>query len=156
MTSSSPLQNWNHNALYCGGFASQFNSVNRGRCGLCGDDFSGSQDHMAGGKFATGTVARSYTAGQMIDIEIDLVANHLGFFTFSLCPHNSVLTRPSRECFLSHPLAVQGPGRGELSTYLATKGTGVKEMRVQLPANLTCSQCILQVRKQSLSIHKQG
>ena len=28
-------------------------------------------------RFATGTIARSYTAGQVIDITLDLVANHL-------------------------------------------------------------------------------
>ena len=63
--------------MYCGGFAVQFNSVNRGRCGLCGDEYSGLQHHMAGGTFASGTIARSYSQGQVIDIEIDLVANHL-------------------------------------------------------------------------------
>ena len=55
----------------------QFNSVNRGRCGLCGDEYSGLQHHMAGGTFASGIIARSYSRGQVIDIEIDLVANHL-------------------------------------------------------------------------------
>ena len=107
---------------------------------------------MAGGRFATGTIARSYRVGQLIDIEIDLVANHLGFFTFALCPHNSVMTRPSPDCFLSHPLAVLGPGRHNLSTHAATLGTGLKRMRVELPVNLTCSQCILQVSRSLLYI----
>ena len=37
---------------------------------------------------------------------------------------------------------VKGPRK--LSTYYATKGTGVKRMRVVLPVNMTCSQCVLQ------------
>ena len=49
-----------------------------------------------------------------------------------------------RECFLSYPLTVMGLDRHEPSTYHATPGTGFKRMRVMLPANLTCSQCILQ------------
>ena len=47
----------------------------------------------------SGTIARSYRPGQVIDIEIQLVANHLGFFTFALCPHNDMFTAPNRECF---------------------------------------------------------
>ena len=65
-----------------------------------------------------------------------------GFFTFAICPHNDVRTRPSRACFAQHPLQVKEPGR--LSTYHATLGNGVKRMRVVLPGNMTCSQCILQ------------
>ena len=65
-------------SLYCGGIAVQHGAVNQGRCGICGDPYTGnSQPHQAGGQFATGTIARSYLPGQIIDIAIDLVANHL-------------------------------------------------------------------------------
>ena len=71
-----------------------------------------------------------------------LISSLQGFFTFAICPHNNVETRPSRACFAQHPLQVKEPGR--LSTYHATLGKGIKRMRVVLPRNMTCSQCILQ------------
>merc|ERR1719422_572966 len=98
--------NVDHMSLYCGGLSVQHNSVNQGRCGLCGDSFSGTHPHQAGGMFATGTIARSYMPGQIIDIELDLVANHLGFFTFAICPHNDQYSSPARSCFEKHPLKV--------------------------------------------------
>ena len=42
--------NYEHSSLYCGGFAVQHNKVNKGRCGICGDAYTGSQPHQAGGK----------------------------------------------------------------------------------------------------------
>ena len=42
--------NYDHSALYCGGFTVQHNDVNLGRCGVCGDPFTGKQPHQAGGK----------------------------------------------------------------------------------------------------------
>ena len=42
---------WNHNEreLWCGGLYVQ-HKVNGGRCGICGDPFTGEQPHQAGGK----------------------------------------------------------------------------------------------------------
>ena len=169
--------NYDHSALYCGGFAVQHNEVNKGRCGICGDPFTGNQPHQAGGKYeliivntpilkftmcryAKGVIARSYKVGQIIEVWIDLVAHHLvnrnfqsfhflnfkmqGFFTFAICPHNDIHSSPSPTCFESHQLKVQAPRILVNSTYFATKGTGIKKMLVELPANMTCSQCILQ------------
>ena len=42
--------NYNHNELWCGGRLVQNNKVNDGRCGICGDPFTGEQPHQAGGK----------------------------------------------------------------------------------------------------------
>ena len=44
------LPNYDDSALYCGGLAVQHNSINKGRCGICGDEFSKNHDHQAGGK----------------------------------------------------------------------------------------------------------
>jgi len=133
-------KNVDHMSLYCGGYTVQHNSINKGRCGICGDPFSSAvKPHQAGGRFATGTIGRSYMPGELINIEADLVANHKGFFTFAICPHNNVNTSPDRSCFINNPLTVNSGER-----YYATQGTGIKRMRVKLP-NITCKQCILQL-----------
>ena len=44
------LWNYNHNELWCGGRLVQNNKVNDGRCGICGDPFTGEQPNQAGGK----------------------------------------------------------------------------------------------------------
>ena len=125
--------------VYCGGELVVHNSANKGRCGLCGDNFSSpNKDLYAGGRYATGTIARSYMPGQAIDVQIKMVANHKGFFTFTLCAHNNPSTSPTKDCF--QKLTVNG---GELLH--TTDGPGIKNMKVQLPAGLTCKQCILQV-----------
>ena len=133
--------NYNHRWLWCGGKAAMFNAVNKGRCGICGDEFSAAvKHHQAGGKYATGILAASYKPGQLIDVKIKMTANHRGFMTFALCAHNNPSTSPDRECFLKNQLMVNSGER-----YYVSEGNGLKEMKVQLPEGVTCKQCILQV-----------
>ena len=136
--------NYQHNELWCGGMSVQHNVVNQGRCGICGDEYGGAHPHQAGGLYATGIIARSYHVGQTIDVAIDLVANHLGFFTFAICPHNDIHSSPSPQCFYDNQLKVFDPRLLTTSSYSAHHSSGLKRMKLQLPANMTCSQCILQ------------
>ena len=134
-------RNDDHMSVWCGGAGPMHNSVNKGRCGICGDEYSApSKQFQAGGKYATGTIARSYQPGQEIEVKINLVANHKGFFTFALCAHNDPNSSPNRECFLNNQLTVNNGAR-----YYATGGIAVKTMKVKLPDGLTCKQCIFQV-----------
>ena len=85
---------------YCGGFAYQYASPQNGRCGICGDPWSGARTHEApGGKFATGTITKSYSPGQTIKVKIQITANHWGKFTFKLCKNNNPRRDPSQGCF---------------------------------------------------------
>ena len=134
-------KNNDHMSVWCGGAGPMHNSVNKGRCGICGDEYSAPvKQFQAGGKYAKGTISRSYQPGQEMNVEIKLVANHKGFFTFALCAHNDPNSSPNRECFLNNQLTVNNGAR-----YYATGGTGLKKMKVKLPDGLTCKQCILQV-----------
>merc|ERR1712242_391837 len=126
-------------SLYCGGISVQHNSINKGRCGLCGDSFSGTHPHQAGGRYATGTISRSYMPGQVIDVRVKLVANHRGFLTFALCAHNNPNTSPNRQCFLNNQLLL---GNGERYFSVVGKPTDIT-IQVRLP-NIECQQCILQ------------
>ena len=104
---------------FCGGQSVQWRE-NRGRCGLCGDPYNGPREHEAGGeaghnkkgeimtiskgRYATGVIVGSYRAGGLLDVSVEVTANHggqrnlkglkcsiyfpfaPGHFTFKLCP----------------------------------------------------------------------
>merc|ERR1712242_195968 len=127
-------------SLYCGGISVQHNSINKGRCGLCGDSFSGTHPHQAGGRYATGTISRSYMPGQVIDVRVKLVANHRGFLTFALCAHNNPNTSPDRQCFLNNQLLLSN---GERYFSVVGRGNAEFSIQVKLP-NIQCQHCILQ------------
>ena len=40
-----------------------------GKCGVCGDAFDGIRENEAGGIYATGTIGRNYTRGQVIKVK---------------------------------------------------------------------------------------
>jgi hypothetical protein len=133
--------NYDESGTYCGGFGIQHNAVNKGRCSICGDEYSAPvKPHQAGGEFATGTLAASYRPGQEVAVTVNLAANHQGFFTFAVCPHNNPATAPGPDCFRQYPLQVNGG-----KYFPASPGSGVKTMKIRLPEGLTCSQCILQM-----------
>ena len=93
-------KDYNDNEGFCGGFAYQWQQAN-GRCGICGDGwFENPRQHEApGGRFATGTIVRSYIAGQTIKARIQITANHAGSFTFKLCNNNNPIQDPTQDCF---------------------------------------------------------
>jgi hypothetical protein len=41
-----------------------------GKCGMCGDPYDGPRNHELGGKYATGTITRTYSMGQIFDVKI--------------------------------------------------------------------------------------
>ena len=55
---------------------------NDGKCGTCGDPFDAGRPNEAGGKYATGTITGSYAEGGIINAEVELTANHKGWFEF--------------------------------------------------------------------------
>ena len=50
--------------------------VNGGKCGICGDAYDRPREHEAGGKYATGTIVRSYRAGQVMPILIQITSKY--------------------------------------------------------------------------------
>ena len=83
-------------------------------------------------------------AFQVIDVDIDLVAHHKGFFAFKLCPQNNPTETVLASCFDKYPLKLEN---GERFYHLAKNnihGPGRVKAKVQLPTGLTCWHCILQ------------
>ena len=60
-------------------------------CGECGDAWDipvGQRPNQAGGTYANGIISDTYSPGEVITIEVDITANHMGWFEFRLCPNN--------------------------------------------------------------------
>ncbi|XP_060078313.1 uncharacterized protein LOC132557801 [Ylistrum balloti] len=133
--------NYNDNQLNCGGFATQWGYPNKGKCGICGDPYNGARRNEAGGKYATGLITRKYLEGQTVELDVEVTANHLGWFEFRVCPNNNVKKAATQECLDQHVLQLAD---GSGTKYYITSAVGHYTMKYKLPAGLTCTQCVLQ------------
>ncbi|GFR79420.1 cell wall integrity and stress response component 4-like [Elysia marginata] len=115
------------------------------RCGTCGDPWDGVRENEAGGRFATGQISRAYRQGAHINVTIQLTANHKGFFEFKLCPVNDASVKATQVCLDQHVLSLAD---GSGTRYGITTAMGSRDMTVALvlPADVTCTQCVLQWR----------
>jgi len=137
--------NYDDNELYCGGYAVQWEQ-NGGKCGVCGDAYHLPlpRPHEAGGTYAKGIISKFYAAGQTIDIEIELTANHQGYFEISLCPNNNPRVEADQNCFDTYPLKVEDAEDNKYFIPAEVGKRGTFKYRVELPPFVTCTQCILQ------------
>lgn len=133
-------RNYDDNALFCGGFSTK--QLNGGKCGVCGDPWNGVRANEAGGRFATGKIVANYTMGQVIDIGVDITANHFGWMEYRICPNNDVTKPVTHECLNKHVLQ-RADGKGT-KTMVNTRDTGRWTMQYKLPDGMTCWQCVLQ------------
>ncbi|XP_044264472.1 uncharacterized protein LOC123011198 [Tribolium madens] len=133
--------NYDDNQNFCGGVAVQWSQFN-GKCGVCGDIYSDPhpQANENTGTYGQGKVVRTYDSGSVIDITINLTANHMGYFNFSVC----VLQDPNapesgEECFQPITLA-----NGEPRYYIqSTDKSLIVDTQVKLPDGLKCDRCVL-------------
>lgn len=61
-----PPVNYDDDAFWCGGMTTQ-NTANKGKCGICGDDYRDSKPRSQedGGTYGRGIIVRNYTRGQV-------------------------------------------------------------------------------------------
>ncbi|XP_063615779.1 uncharacterized protein LOC134788951, partial [Penaeus indicus] len=89
---------YNDDESFCGGVEHQYQNQS-GRCGICGDAWDENpRPHEAGGKYATGTIVRTYTEGQTITVRVNVTSNHGGHFEFRICPNNDPSVEASDTC----------------------------------------------------------
>lgn len=130
--------NYDDVGLNCGGGAQPLDGKN---CGVCGDSArSTNRPHEVGGQYATGTIVKTYSVGQTINVDIYLSANHLGYFEFRLCPVNNPKIEATHECLNRNLLKIEGHG----TRYAVSTGESKISLRIKLPDGLSCSQCVLQ------------
>merc|ERR1712001_85385 len=91
---------YNDNQGYCGGYSLQWMQYG-GKCGVCGDPYGASpRNHEApGGRYANGIIVREYRVGQIIDVQVDVTANHKGTFIFKMCANNNINRDSGQHCF---------------------------------------------------------
>ncbi|PVD29345.1 hypothetical protein C0Q70_11943 [Pomacea canaliculata] len=118
-----------------------------GECGVCGDayDLPSPRPHEAGGLYSTGVISRTYTQADVINVTVDITANHMGYFTFKLCPNNNFEKEATQTCLDSFVLqVVDASGQVSGERHYIDNTVGFKHVRLQLPEDVTCTQCVLQ------------
>jgi hypothetical protein len=107
-------------------------------------------------------IVKNYTIGQEISVEIDITANHDGYFEFRLCQNDEPMKQVKQECFDKNLLEVVNINNIELIPW--DKASVLDESKnkykyfvpfmnrsqfivnLKLPNKLKCKQCILQWR----------
>ena len=76
------------------------------RCGVCGDayDEPSPQHHETGGDYGNAVITKTYVKNSVIELEVELTANHKGRFTFKLCPVRGGRQEATQKCLDKHPL----------------------------------------------------
>ena len=77
----------------------QWNEVNKGRCGICGDPWSGLKENETPGIYATGTIVDTYNKDQLIPVHVFINTNLGGWFEFRLCENNDFEYDKDQACF---------------------------------------------------------
>lgn len=82
-----------------------------GKCGIRSDPVDGPLDNEApNGKYFTGVPTNIYKVGSVIDVRVEMKANHLGGFLFKICPVTNNSVEVTQDCLDQHPLEiVQAP-----------------------------------------------
>ncbi|KAL8591921.1 hypothetical protein ACOMHN_039974 [Nucella lapillus] len=136
--------NYDDNQLFCGGVTMQWGQY-KGKCGVCGDPWPGPRDNEPGGKYANGIITRKYREGEVIEIYVQLTANHKGYFEFRLCQHDNPFTNITQQCLDKHLLVLDSTGK---TRYKVPEGpysvTSDIKLKVRLPTDVKCGACVLQ------------
>lgn len=109
---------------------------------MCGDPAQLKvQPHNDGGKYSNRVIAAHYKKGQQIKVSVVLTRSHLGYFEFRIGDFTTKKTAGD----------VMGKLQGELMQVIGggtkfpiNKGTGTYDLKLQLPADLTCDRCTIQ------------
>ncbi|XP_046570813.1 uncharacterized protein LOC124279058 [Haliotis rubra] len=114
-----------------------------GRCGLCGDPYDQRpRPHEAGGKYAKGIVTETYLQGQIINVKIEVTANHGGVFAFRLCPLLWYMGEANEPCFERNKLLL-----ADSSTEFIIPPPAVAKVYtipLVLPRGVICTRCVIQ------------
>merc|ERR1712215_308161 len=79
-----------------------------------------------------------------VDVAVEVTTNHRGFFMFRLCPNNDIMQDPEQDCFDQHVLEMELEHGMGTQRFITSWDRGYWNSTVILPADMTCSQCILQ------------
>ncbi|XP_003494795.1 uncharacterized protein LOC100743840 [Bombus impatiens] len=131
--------NVNDHELSCGGPTIQF-TQNDGLCGICGDDYAipRPRPNENGGRYGTGVIVQRYRVNDTVNVNVKLISNDLGSFSFSLCPLEGPKDFETEMCFKKYPLQLENTD----NAFLLPNYQKDFYIRVQLPSNLICEHCV--------------
>ncbi|RLN89377.1 hypothetical protein DYB28_010527, partial [Aphanomyces astaci] len=117
-----------------------------GKHGICGDKFSGKRLHETGGEYGKfpqhreKVIGACYAPGSTMDLQVQITANHKGYFEFGLCKLNSLDDKETEDCFKT---LVQPNGEKD---WQLPAGAKTFNMQYTLPDGVSCdgdSHCVL-------------
>ena len=119
--------------------------VNQGKCGICGDSFNGRKDNeLPNGKYAKKLViTRTYREGDVINVKVELTANHNGFFVFKLCPTTTKTKEVTQKCLNRFLLNVLNSNISD-KYIVPSNRAQMFTILLKLPNGLTCDRCLFQ------------
>uniref|UniRef100_K1RNN3 Chitin-binding type-4 domain-containing protein n=1 Tax=Magallana gigas TaxID=29159 RepID=K1RNN3_MAGGI len=140
--------NYDDNGLFCGGLEEYIKTG--GKCGVCGDAYSGPREHEAGGKYAKGIIVEQLPAESTeMKTTIQITSYHKGYFEFRICPHNDIRRPVAQECLDEHLMIIkEGSPESSYTRFYPSnpKVTGKDKYHLTLliPRGMRCEQCVLQ------------
>ena len=129
-----------------------------GKCGICGDPVGRPLDQEApNGKYFSGIITQTYRAGSVIDVRVEMMANHAGWFIFKICPVTNPLVEVTQACLDKYPLEIVQAPTNRTSAYRwdipNIPNTGkvapswdlpAYTFKLKLPQGLVCDRCVMQ------------
>lgn len=101
--------------------------------------------HEFGGTYGQGVIVRKYNVGSIMNIRVELTANHNGYFTFALCSNYKNTTQDCLDKNILKLMKPQDTSRYSDVRYYPKEGNKVYEMKYRLP-KISCPHCVLQWR----------
>ncbi|KAG8233714.1 hypothetical protein J437_LFUL013834 [Ladona fulva] len=147
--------NFNDNELFCGGFDVQYGK-NDGKCGECGDPWQlpRPRPNELGGEYGLGIITENYTAGDTVELAVELTTNHWGYFEFHLCPvgPEEMVTQECLDKYKLKTIPAEKPPvfpqapiiEDGYRWYVPTHDRGFFYVKTELPADVRCDRCVIQ------------
>lgn len=109
---------------------------------MCGDryDLKVPRPHESGGNFTNTVIGRTYQPGRVLDVVVELVANHKGYFEFSICERNDTKIVETEDCFDKRILEL-ADGSGT-KFHIPKEDNGFYVIPVKIPHDVSCFHCV--------------
>ena len=104
----------------------------------------------------------TYLEGKIINVTLDIVANHYGYFELRLCQNDEPMKKVTQDCFDKNLLFIYNnnfynnallpdekkklldQSLNDYKYFLSSKKTDKYTISAQLPEDVTCKHCVLQ------------
>jgi hypothetical protein len=127
--------------MNCGGFSVQWQQ-NSGKCGICGENYSlEPKKFEKNGSMYKGYIVKTYQQGEIITVNVEITANHLGYFQFMICNLDQMLSDATTDCL--NKTYLKEATSNQTKIYIQSQ-TGYIYTKLKLPDQLTCNHCVFQ------------